>query len=157
VGGGGRMNVELGDKTIILQRAFDASADLVWEVTTKPEHFAKWWGPRGFTNDIQKFDFRPGGEWKLVQTGPDGKAYAFYGEFLEIDPPKRLVQTQGFEDHKPIPCVTTLSDEWGRTLVTRTYSFPDNAYRDGMFGAGMEWGASESYDRLAELLQTLKG
>jgi uncharacterized protein YndB with AHSA1/START domain len=157
VGGGGRMNVELGDKTIILQRAFDAPADLVWEVTTKPEHFAKWWGPRGFTNDIQKFDFRPGGEWKLVQTGPDGKSYAFFGEFLEIDPPKRLVQTQGFEDYKPIPCVTTLSDEWGRTLVTRTYSFPDNAYRDGMFGAGMEWGASESYDRLAELLQTLKG
>jgi uncharacterized protein YndB with AHSA1/START domain len=157
VGGGGKMNVEIADKTIILSRAFDAPVELVWEVTTNPEHFGKWWGPRGYANDIQEFDLRPGGRWKIVQTGPDGGTHGFHGEFLEVDPPHRLVQTQGYEQHEPIRCVTTLESEWGRTLLTRTHTFPSNAYRDGMFGAGMEWGAAESYDRMAELLQTLKG
>ena len=156
VGGGGKMNTELGDRTIILQRAFEAPINLVWAVTTQPEHFAKWWGPRSVTNDVQEMDVRPGGRWKVVQTLPDGQSVTFYGEFLEVEPPRRLVQTQGFEQHAPVPCVTTLEEEWGRTLVTRTLTFPDNAYRDGMFSSGLEWGASESYDRMAELLAAKK-
>jgi uncharacterized protein YndB with AHSA1/START domain len=157
VGGGGKMNVEIGDKTIILSRAFDAPIDLVWEVTTNPDHFAKWWGPRGFTNDIKEMDLRPGGKWRVDQSSADGQTFTFFGEFREVQPPTRLVQTQGFEHHAPVEVVTTLSEEWGRTLLTRVYTFPDNAYRDGMFGAGMEWGASESYNRMAELLKSLKG
>jgi uncharacterized protein YndB with AHSA1/START domain len=153
VGGGGKMNAEIRDRSIILSRAFDAPIDRVWEATTKAEHFARWWGPRGYTNDVQEMDVRPGGRWTLVQTGPDGQAHTFFGEFLEVDPPKRLVQTQGFDQYAAVPVTTTFEEEWGRTLVTRTYSFPDNAYRDGMFGAGMEAGAAESYDRLAGLLQ----
>ncbi len=157
VGGGGKMNVEIGDKTIILSRAFDAPIELVWDVTTNPDHFAKWWGPRMMTNDIQEMDVRPGGRWKVVESTPDGQTFTFFGEFLEIDPPHRLVQTQGFEQYPPIEVVTTLSEEWGRTLLTRVHIFTDNTYRDGMFNAGMEWGSAESYDRLAELLQGLKG
>jgi uncharacterized protein YndB with AHSA1/START domain len=157
VGGGGKMDVEIADKTIVLSRAFDAPIELVWDATTKPEHFVQWWGPRGFANDIREMNVRPGGKWRVDQTGPDGKTFTFYGEFREVEPPTRLVQTQGFEQYPPIDVVTTLSEEWGRTLMTRTYSFPDNGYRDGMFNAGMEWGSSESYDRLAELLKALKG
>ncbi len=57
--------------------------------------------------------------------------------------------TQGFDAHAPIEIVHTLEEEWGRTLLTRTMTFPDNRYRDGMLQSGLEGGAADSYDTLA--------
>jgi uncharacterized protein YndB with AHSA1/START domain len=69
----------------------NAPVELVWEVWTKPEHIAKWWGPDGFTNTIHTMDVKPGGEWRLTMHGPDGKNFPNRSEFVEIVPLQKIV------------------------------------------------------------------
>ena len=79
------------DRELIISRKLNAPVELVWEVWTKPEHIANWWGPNGFTNTITQMDVRPGGEWDLVMHGPDGTDYKNKSIFKEIVPFKRIV------------------------------------------------------------------
>ena len=79
------------DRELFLSRKIDAPIALVWEVWTKPEHIANWWGPNGFTNTIHTMNMVPGGEWNLVMHGPDGKDYDNRSIFKEIIPFKKIV------------------------------------------------------------------
>ncbi len=79
------------DREIIITRKLDAPVELVWEVWTKPEHIASWWGPDGFTNTITLMDVKPGGEWELVMHGPDGTDYKNKSIFKEIILYKKIV------------------------------------------------------------------
>ncbi|WIL21366.1 MAG: SRPBCC domain-containing protein [Geothrix sp.] len=51
-----------------------------------PARLARWWGPAGFTNTFQTFEFREGGSWLFTMHGPDGTDYPNQSEFLEIVP-----------------------------------------------------------------------
>lgn len=150
VGGGGKLDLQVGDRSIILARAFDAPRELVWKALTDPEAFGRWWC--GGTGVVEQMDVRPGGRWRFRQIAPDGSVHTFWGEYREIDPPARLVMTQGFDAHQEIEVVQTLIEEWGRTLLTRIMTFPDNGYRDGMLQSGLEQGAALTFDSLAALL-----
>ena len=79
------------DRELVITRTLNAPAELVWEVFTKAEHIANWWGPNGFTNTIYTMDVRPGGLWDFVMHGPDGTDYKNKSIFKEIVPPKRIV------------------------------------------------------------------
>ena len=78
------------DREIIMSRLIDAPRDLVWEAMTKPEHVVHWWGPNGFTNTLQKLDFRVGGEWHHVMHGPDGRDYPSRSVYTAIEKPHRI-------------------------------------------------------------------
>src|ERR1700739_1087034 len=71
-------------RSIIGTRVFDAPRDLVFSVWTDPKHLAQWWGPNGFTTTTYSFDFRPGGTWRFVMHGPDGRDYQNLINFEEI-------------------------------------------------------------------------
>lgn len=79
------------DRELLLTRVLNAPIELVWEVWTKAEHIAQWWGPNGFTNTITKMDMQPGGEWDLVMHGPDGTDYKNKSVFKEVIPYKKIV------------------------------------------------------------------
>ncbi|HEY4325381.1 MAG TPA: SRPBCC family protein [Mucilaginibacter sp.] len=79
------------DRELLMSRTLNAPVDLVWEVWTKPEHLANWWGPNGFTNTITTMDVRPGGEWDLVMHGPDGTDYNNKSVFKEVVLCKKIV------------------------------------------------------------------
>lgn len=79
------------DRELVISRTLNAPVELVWEVWTKPEHIANWWGPNGFTNTITKMDMIPGGEWNLVMHGPDGTDYKNKSIFKEVIPFKKIV------------------------------------------------------------------
>ena len=79
------------DREIILSRKLNAPIELVWEVWTKPEHIANWWGPDGFTNTINIMDVIKGGEWNLVMHGPDGTDYKNRSIYKEIVLHKKIV------------------------------------------------------------------
>ncbi len=79
------------DRELLISRTLDAPVELVWEVWTKPEHIAQWWGPDGFTNTISTMEMRPGGEWDLVMHGPDGTDYKNKSIFKEVVPFKKIV------------------------------------------------------------------
>ncbi|MEN9686705.1 MAG: hypothetical protein RLZZ28_2491 [Bacteroidota bacterium] len=78
-------------------RSIKASGKLIWEVWTRPEHIANWWGPDGFTNTIHKMDFQEGGEWSLTMHGPDGTNYPNRSIFREIIPFRKII----FEHFNP--------------------------------------------------------
>ncbi|MBW3634569.1 MAG: SRPBCC family protein [Chloroflexi bacterium] len=141
-----------------MSRVFDAPRELVSQAHTDPAHITQWWGQRRSTTIIDMLDVRPGGAWRFIERDPEGNEYAFRGEFREVVPPERLVYTFEFEGMPGRILVETVTfDEHdGMTTVTSTSLFESVADRDGMLESGMESGAIESWDRLAELLERLK-
>lgn len=83
------------DREILITRVLDAPRELVWEVWTKPEHVASWWGPKGFSTTIVEFDFRTGGRFRHTMHGPDGTEYPNLSVFREIVPFQRIVYSHG--------------------------------------------------------------
>ena len=69
----------------------NAPRDLVWEAWTKPRHIMNWWGPEGFTNNIDKMEVKPGGTWKFVMHGPDGRNYKNLSRYKEVIKPGKIV------------------------------------------------------------------
>lgn len=147
------------DLEAIITREFNAPRDLVFKVMTDPKLIAQWWGPRGVTTVVDKMDVRVGGSYRFIHKDSEGGDQGFRGEYLEIVPPERVVQTfewEGMPGHILTEHLTLEDLGGGRTrIVVRTTS---NNKEDlqGMIDSGMESGARETYDRLEELLETLK-
>lgn len=72
-------------------RVLPASPAQVFAAMSNPERVARWWGPAGFTNTIEVFDFAPGGQWLLTMHGPDGSDYPNHHVFIDIVPESKLV------------------------------------------------------------------
>ncbi len=147
------------DREIVMTREFDAPRELVFEAHSKCEHLTNWWGPRKYTLAVCELDFRPSGKYRFVHRGPDGvEEHGFRGEFREIVPPERIVWTfeyEGMPGHVSVDTLT-LEDLGGRTKLIAHSLFDSVEDRDGMLQSGMEEGAGESYDRLAELVAAMK-
>jgi len=146
------------DLEIVMTREFDAPRELLFEAHTSCEHMEKWWGPRKYTLTVCEMDFRPGGAYRFVHRGPDGEEHGFRGEYREIVPPERIVWTfeyEGMPGHISLDTLT-LEDLGGRTKLVAHSLFDSVEDRDGMLHSGMEEGASETWDRLAELVKAMK-
>ena len=63
----------------------------VFEAFARPELLARWWGPDGFTNTFEVFEFRAGGRWKYVMHGPNGSHHPNESVFLELNAPSTVV------------------------------------------------------------------
>jgi uncharacterized protein YndB with AHSA1/START domain len=145
------------EREIVMERVFAAPRELVFKAYTDPNLIPKWWGPRKYTTTVDKLDVRVGGAWRFVQRDADGNVYAFNGEYREIAPPGRLSYTfefEGMPGHVLLETVT-FQEQDGQTKVTVTSLFASVEDRDGMLQSGMEEGARESQDRLAELLGSM--
>ena len=141
--------------TIKMVRAFDAPKALVWAAHTQPEHVKHWWG-RGNPLDVT-MDFRVGGRYRFVEHA-DGQEHAFRGEYREIVPGEKIVQTFEYEPMPGQICVETLTltEQDGRTVVTTVTEFDSTEARDGMVQSGMEAGAEESYLALDKYLASIR-
>lgn len=148
------------DREIVMERVFDAPRELVFEAHSSCEHLDKWWGPRKYSFELCEMDFRPGGKYRFLHRGPDGvEEHGFRGEYREIMPPAKIVWTfewEGMPGHVSVDTLTL--DDLGdsKTKLTTHSLFDSKEDRDGMLQTGMEAGAAESWDRLAELLATMK-
>lgn len=142
-----------GEREIVTERVFDAPRERVFQAFVDPELIVQWWGRRVDTTTIDKMDVREGGEWRFVTDAPDGQN-AFRGVYRAIRPPEFLEQTFEWEGMRGYVVVesATFEDLGGRTKVTTRSLFHTGEERDGMLASGMETGASESYERLDELL-----
>jgi len=77
--------------TFTTSREIQATGDQVFAAIREADRLARWWGPAGFTNTFQVFEFKKGGRWSFVMHGPDGKDYPNDNVFAEIDSPRRVV------------------------------------------------------------------
>ncbi len=75
---------------IVSSRIVDASQELVFSAWADPNHLKNWWGPVGFTNTFNEFDFRVGGKWSFIMHGPDKGNYPNECEFIKIEKPNLI-------------------------------------------------------------------
>jgi uncharacterized protein YndB with AHSA1/START domain len=146
------------DREIVLTRVFDAPRRLVFAAYTDPKHIPHWWGPKRFTTTVDRMDVRPGGAWRFVQRDGDGNEFGFHGEYREIVPPARLVDTFEFEGMPGHVAVQTaiFKERNGKTELTVTLLFDTVEDRDGMLKSGMEKGSAETMNRLDEYLPRMR-
>ena len=79
------------DRAVVTVRVIDAPREVVFNAWADPKQLAQWWGPTGFTNTFHKFDFKPGGTWKVTMHSPDGKDFLNTSVFEIIEKPSRIV------------------------------------------------------------------
>ncbi|MCB9892913.1 MAG: SRPBCC domain-containing protein [Planctomycetes bacterium] len=154
---------------LVITRTFEAAIGLVWDAWTKPEHLARWWGPKHYSSPDPKIDLKVGGKLLLAMRGPDGKTHYTAGVFREIAPPGKLVCDTHFADasgkkirpaeigfpgdwHGETTIDVTLEDlgERTRMIVRQTGVLPE--FND-MSRAG--WGTS--LEKLAEVVTADRG
>jgi uncharacterized protein YndB with AHSA1/START domain len=143
---------------VTLSRVFDAPRELLYKVFTDPKHKAIWWRCNSVTTIFVQMDVKKGGSWRIIQKGEDGKKFVFHGEYLEVIPPEKIVNTSEFEGMPGhvITETTTFEEQEGKTKLTITSSFQTIEDLEGMINAGMESGSTESMDHIEELLITLQ-
>jgi uncharacterized protein YndB with AHSA1/START domain len=141
------------DREILMTRVFDAPRRLVFDAFSKPELLKRWFGPRGWSLVVCEVDWKVGGGFRFVLRGPDGKDMGMRGVYRELVAPERSVHMESFDDFPGESQVTAVfTEEGGKTTLNVTVLYPSKEVRDIVLKSGMEHGAAESYDRLAELL-----
>jgi uncharacterized protein YndB with AHSA1/START domain len=146
------------DREIAMTRVFDAPRALVFEAWTTPEHVSQWMlGPEGWSMPVCEIDLRPGGRWRMVWRKEDGSEMDMGGEYREVAPPERVVNTEAWGGDWPetVNTVVFTEDDDGRTTVTLTVLYPSMQARDAAAATGMREGANMSFGRLAERLRTM--
>ena len=150
---GNRSAAELEERTLLLDRLFDAPRDVVFKAWSEPEHLIHWWGPRGFTSDIEKMEFRVGGAYRIHMRSPEGTDHWSQGVYREIVPPERLVMAGSWADAQGTPTTpetvltVTFEEHGAQTRLTLHSVFETVTARDAHRG-----GWSSSLERLVEYL-----
>jgi uncharacterized protein YndB with AHSA1/START domain len=75
------------ESEIVSTRTINFPIELVFKAWSEPNHLQHWWGPKGFTNTFNEFDFRVGGKWSFIMHGPDKGNYVNEVEFIKIEKP----------------------------------------------------------------------
>ena len=95
------MNAPAGGLVLELQMVVDSPRERIFSALTESAELARWWGPHGFTMPEIDLDLRVGGGYRFTMQPPGGNRFHLAGTFLEIEPPRRLVYTFGYEEPDP--------------------------------------------------------
>src|SRR5262249_53521225 len=136
------------ERELVIRRTFDAPARIVYEAWTKPELLKRWWAPKssGMTLLSCEADVRVGGRYRLEFGRDAGKPMmAFFGRYVEVIPPSRLVWTNEESDDGSITTLT-FEEKDGRTLLVMHELYPSKDALDQAI-AGMEGGMPESFEQ----------
>ena len=74
------------------RRVVPYSPEAIFQAFAQPELLAQWWGPSGFTNTFEVFEFTPGGRWKFVMHGPDGANFPNESTYVELAPSRVVIR-----------------------------------------------------------------
>ena len=136
-------------RELVVTRTFNGPARLVFEAWTKPELFRRWWAPKSMGMSLRscEMDVRVGGKYRL-EFEPD--AMAFFGTYLEVTPPSRLVWTNEEGGDSGQVTTITFEERGGKTLLVMHDLYPSKEALDE--GAGSTDGMAETFNQLDELV-----
>jgi uncharacterized protein YndB with AHSA1/START domain len=142
----------VSDREVVVTRWFDAPARLVFEAWSQPALFTRWWLPRsmGMSLEACEMDVRTGGTYRLGF----GNGMDFFGRYLEVTPPSRIVWTNEEGGEQGSVTTVTLTEEDGRTLLVLSELFPSKEALDADGGGAAE-AMHETCAQLDELLVEL--
>jgi uncharacterized protein YndB with AHSA1/START domain len=140
------------DRELVVTRSFDAPARLVFEAWARPELFKRWWVPKslGMTLQSCEMDVRTGGRYRLVF----GDGMDFFGRYLEVTPPSRIVWTNEESGDNGSVTTVTFEEKGGRTLLVMSELYPSKEALDAA-GTGAMDAMDETFNQLEEVLATL--
>jgi len=152
--GATRTTVErTSDCEVVVTRWFDAPARLVFQAWSQPELFRKWWVPKslGMTLHDCEMDVRTGGTYRLNF----GEGMDFFGRYIEVDPPSRIVWTNEEDGANSSVTTVTFEEQDGGTLLVMSELFPSKEALDES-GTGAAEATHETFAQLDEVLVTLQ-
>lgn len=145
------------DREIAMIRRFDAPPHLVWEAFARPSLIRRWmYGPEKWRLQVCTLDIRPGGALRYEWHGPDGAIMGLSGAFQEVNPPRRMVHTELFDEDwtggETRVTTTFAPDGLDATVVTMTIRYTSRQARDEALKTAMAEGMEMGYVRLDGLL-----
>jgi uncharacterized protein YndB with AHSA1/START domain len=141
---------------LVVTRIFNGPVRLVFDAWTKPELFKLWWAPKSMGVPLLscEMDVRTGGSYRITFGHDAADAMAFFGKYLDVSPPSRLVWTNDEGGEEGAVTTVTFEEEDGRTLLVLRELYPSKEALDQSF-VGMEDVLPEQFEQLDELLVTL--
>ena len=132
------------------RRQLPFSRSVILDAFAQADRLALWWGPDGFSNEFETFEFKPQGRWTFVMVGPDGQRYANESVFLATGPEQVVVQ------HVCAPLFTltvTMTEAEGHTDVHWHQAFDDPAVATAIWHI-IEPANEQNLNRLQKVLST---
>lgn len=145
------------DRELVATRTFDGPARILFEAWTKPELIMQWWMPKSFGMSFLscETDVRTGGSYRFVFGHPASEQpMAFFGRYIEVTPPSRLVWTNEEEADGAVT-TATFEENHGATRVVVHDLYPSKAALDAAIASGSTGAWPEQFDELDDLLTTL--
>ena len=156
--GNNRTTVErTSDRELVVTRTFDAPARIVFEAWTTPELLMQWWAPKSFGVSFIscEADARTGGAYRFVFRHPgSGLPVAFFGRYIEVTPPSRLVWTNEEDGEGGAVTTVTFEERGAETLVVMHDLYPSKEALDGAIASQSTSGFAETFEQLDAVLAT---
>ncbi len=145
------------ERELVVTRSFNGPVRLVFDAWTKPELFKQWWAPKSSGVPLLscEMDVRTGGGYSVTFGHDADSSMTFFGKYLEVSPPSRLVWTNDESENGSVTTVTFEAAEGGKTLLVLSELYPSREACDESC-AGMEGAMPEQFRQLDELLATLR-
>ena len=143
------------DREVTVTRTFNAPPRIVFEAWTTPELLMRWWAPKsiGITFVSCEADVRTGGGYRFVFSHPaSDQPAAFFGRYIEVVPPSRLVWTNAEGGEDGAVTTVTFEDRGGQTLVVMRDLYPSKEALDEAIATESMGEFDEAFDQLAALL-----
>jgi uncharacterized protein YndB with AHSA1/START domain len=144
---------EINPKEIYNFRLINSSPEKIYLAFSESKHLQNWWGPKGFSNTFNEFNFSKDGVWDFIMHGPDGRDYKNRSIFLEIIKPKKIVIKHITAPHFIL--TITLGEEDGKTRVGWSMLFESVEVRNNIAKYAVE-ANEENFDRLENEITLIK-
>lgn len=146
------------ERELVVTRAFNGPARIVFEAWTKPELLKRWWIPKscGASFISCEADARTNGTYRFVFAHPaSDQPMAFFGRYIEVTPHSRIVWTNEEGDEGGSVTTVTFEERGAETLVVMHDLYPSKEALDAAIASGSTSGFSETFEQLDEFLLTL--
>jgi len=145
---------ELKNRTLTLERTFNAPIQLVWEAWSQPEHIKNWWGPKGMETKVIEHNFSVGGQWKYSMAMPDGSEFIAEGVYSEIVELEKIISSADFKPMtEGVEIQALFAEDGDQTNFTFNVVHPTEEYCKQQEAMGFYNGWGSVFDRLGEYLQ----
>jgi uncharacterized protein YndB with AHSA1/START domain len=154
-----RTNVErTSERELVVTRSFAAPAHIVFEAWTRPELFMRWWAPKSMGVPIRscEMDVRTGGTYRLEFGHDESNVWTFFGKYIDVVRPSRLVWTNDEGEEGAVTTVT-FEDKGGKTLLVVHELYPSKDAADEAVASGSTGGYTEQFEQLDAFLAGMEG
>ncbi len=154
---------DMSNKKIIVNRMFNAPAELVWKAWTEKDILDQWWAPKPWRAETKTMNFTVGGCWLYAMTGPEGERHWSKADYTAITPVKSFSGIDCFCDENGVKNETFPTQVWNvhfeaadnATNVHVEIAFDKAEDLQKIVEMGFEQGFAMAHTNLDEVLKAM--